>query len=145
MTLLWQNQLSILILWNLRVHFSRAENLHLDIPFSHCLQIMWPYHTFGNKIPKILFFPKIKVFTLDDTCFDAQIAFNVQSWSRRALKPHSTSIILKDNFLHHKFFVRMLNPCTYAYIYPLEKGQFFPLHQGHKESVSPSLWVQNEW
>ena len=26
-----------------------------------------------------------------------------------------------------------------------DKGQFFPLHQGHKESVFPSLWVQNEW
>ena len=53
----------------------------------------------------------------------------MQSWSRRALKPHPTSIILKDNLLRHKFFVRMLKLYTFAYSYPL-KGAVLPLAPG---------------
>ena len=84
---------------------------------------------FVIKITKISFFPKTKIFSLDDTCSDAQIAFNMQSWSRRALKPHPTSIILKDNLLRHKFFVRMLNLYTFVYSYP-PKGAVLPLAPG---------------
>ena len=125
---------------NFACAFFACKNPSPLIYHIHIVYKSWdPYPTFWNQNYKNLTFSKIKVFTLDDTCSDVQIAFNVQSWSRRALKPHSTSIILKDNLIHHKFFVRMLNPCTYAYSYPLIKGQFFPLHQGHKESVFPSL------
>ena len=99
----------------------------------HIFHKSWdPCHTFYYQNYKnLIFFSKTtsKILSLDDTCSDAQIAFNIQSWSGRALKPHSTSIILKDNLLRHKFFVRMLNLYTCAYSYP-RKGAVLPLAPG---------------
>ena len=132
MTLLWKIQFSISMKLGTHVGcaFFVCKKLHLwctIYTFSKIHGI--PAILFVIKITKISFFPKTKIFSLDDTCSDAQIAFNIQSWSRRALKPHSTSIILKDNLLRHKFFVRMLNLYTFAYSYP-RKGAVLPLAPG---------------
>ena len=102
-------------------HAGCAKNFIFHVQYTHFSKIMGslPYFLL-SKLKKSHFSSKTtsKILSLDDTCSDGQIAFNIQSWSGRALKPHSTSIILKDNFLHHKFFVRMLNLYTFAYSYP---------------------------
>ena len=100
---------------------------------------------FDIKITNISFFPKPKFLVLMIHALMLKLHLICKVGRAGPWNPIQHPSFWKTTYLHHKFFVRMLNLCTYAYSYPLEKGQFFPLHQGHKESVFPSLWVQNEW
>ena len=128
-------------------HAGCAKNFIFHVQYTHFSKIMGslPYFLL-SKLQKSHFFPKplAKFWVLMIHALMLKLHLTYKVGRVGPWNPIQHPSFWKTTYYITNFSSGCWTSIPLRIVIP-DKGQFFPLHQGHKESVFPSLWVQNEW